>query len=465
MSMEHHSHTGESAEEERWFDTASSGPEPEGDSSNQRRGSSLFRPSTFFTWFLFLLLLTLLLSLAFLKDDEMPWDGDLMQAIPTEIQEDMSAPLRMKVLLLTANKVDMSSLSAKPPDQWDTPALVELLEANSEVLDNFRDLLEEKEQEWEATALLWKLEDFCEDPGWPAILLLKQAEAAYLGRSGQEQQAFLAAIDMAVLATLLERLDAWPSFTERALDLHERSAQSLAELLRNTQLNGETLRNLQENEYAPWQPSLERLRVAMGGFYTFERKLLLGPSPGEPPLPIGYTPARSGWLFFKPNATLKLFVESFRELRIATSQTSFARAHHISERLQRRMAGSWSYTNPNSSGEDYYASRIHYYAGLPDRVSLAQARYALVMHLFAVRRFVAGELRVPQTLEEMKAYLTKPLLDPFSGEPLRYDPKRGLIYSVGADLIDEGGKVESVSMSDRDEPTIETGIGMARATR
>jgi len=464
--MEHRNHQNELRPEGRWFsvDGEEDATEMEPGSGNRRRPVRLLTARRLLTWMLLLLLTGLLLSLAYLKDEEMPWDDDLRRAVSTGETSDMSAPIRMKVLLQTARKVDMASLSVKPAAQWDTPTLAQVLEQHSAVLDNFRDLLEEKEEEWQPGGPLWKLEDFGTDSGWPAVLLMKQVETAYLARRGKEVDAFLSAIDMAVLGGLLERLDAWPSIMERALDLHACSSETLASLLKSTQLSADGLKTLQEAEYRPWQPSLENLRSAMSGFYTFERRLLMGPEGEEPPLPLGYIPARTGWVFFKPNATLKLFVESFRELKNATDYTPFARSDHITARLQHRMSGGRTLMNPNWSGEDYFASRIRFYAGLPDKVSLARARYALVMNLFALRRCVAAEFRVPKTLEELvPTYLDKAYLDPFSGEGLKYDPVRGLIYSVGEDLIDEGGTPTPIPMSMESEPTLETGIGVAKA--
>jgi len=456
----------EQPEDDRWIDPEDGDASAAGGYGNRRRPVSVWRPRRFVTWFLLLLLTLLLFALAYLKDEEMPWDDDLRRPVSTEGTEDMSAPVRVKVLLHTAAKVDMGKLPQRPPTEWDTPTLAQVLEQHSAVLDNFRDLLEEKEQEWQPGGLLWKVEDFGAHSAWPAVLLLKQVETAYLSRRGKENEAFLAAIDLAVLGSLLERLDAWPSLMERALDLHACSAQLQAGLLRNTQLSAEALKVLQTTEYQPWQPSLDTLRSAMSGFYTYERRLLIGSELGEPPLPPGYIPARTGWVFFKPNATLRLFAESFRELKNAADYTPFARSDHIAARMQHRLSGGGALMNPNWSGEDYFASRIRFYADLPDKVSLARAQYALVMNLFAVRRFVASELRVPKKLEELvPKYLDRVLLDPFSGEPMRYDPVRGVIYSVGEDLIDEGGKPTQVPMTSVDEPTLETGIGVAKTTR
>ena len=56
-------------------------------------------------------------------------------------------------------------------------------------------------------------------------------------------------------------------------------------------------------------------------------------------------------------------------------------------------------------------------------------------------------------------------LDNFSGEPQRYDFKRGLIWSVGTNFKDENGRPTENPLSDPEEPTVEIGIGVAKAGR
>jgi hypothetical protein len=433
-----------------------------GVSNSRRQTLRGSRPNSLMKWLLLAVMLVLVLTYTYLKDVPPPWEEGLRREPFTEKTPDLSAPARMKVLLGAAAKFDASKLPAQPPWLWETPLLARTLEEHGVVLDNLRDLLEEKEQEWQPRSSLWMIEDFGDDPAWQGILVLKQAEAAYLGRRGQEEQGFLAAMDLAVLAHLLERIDAWPSLTDRSLEMQERCAQSLAELLRRTQLNAEVLARLQEEEYQPWAPSVEALRSAMSGYYAYERKLLLGPENWEPPLPPGYVPARSGWLFFKPYATLQLFVDSFRELQSESAFTAFARQNQIEQRVQRlRSAHGW-FPASNSAGEDYFASRIQPYAALFDRHAVARAQHAAVMTLFALRRHVLVESRLPQKAEELSPkYLPATVLDPFSGEPMRLNAARGLIYSVGTDLKDEGGKPTSPPLGDPTEPTLETGIAVA----
>ncbi len=425
-----------------------------------------WQPPAWLTWGLFVILIFLALTLAYLQDSPEVWDDDLSEAYLTKNDAEMTSVVRMKMMLQSANQLELGALPNNPPWWWDEPDLISLLEQSGSILDNFRDLLEDKEQEWQPLSLLWRLEDYGEDPGWSAILLIKQAEASYLARIGDEQAAMRAAVDMAVLARLVQRLDAWPSFMERSLDLHAASARVLAELLRTTQLSESELRYLQLTEYEPWEPSLKDLSQSMRGYYCFERKLLLGPELGEPDLPPGYVPARAGWIFFKPNSTLQLFADSFREIRDGVELPVIARSSRIQSNLRHRMANPWGIANPNTAGEDYFASRVGYYVDLPDRVTLARARYNLVMTLFAFRRCVAAGAKMPQKLEDLvPTFLPVKLMDPFSGTDLCYDPLHGAIYSVGTNLKDEGGRPTFMPMSDDEEPTVETGIGMARKVK
>lgn len=419
-----------------------------------------WRPQKRHTLALILVVGVFIFTLAYLRDEDAPWDDDLRRPVFLQQQQDMSAPARMKTMLVAATGISLSDPAAVSPWTEDLERIGALLDGHGPVLDNFRDLLEEKPEEWEPRSLLWKVENFASDPAWAGVILLKEAECAYLSRRGQEEPAFLSACDLLVLASLLERLDAWPTFMDRALELQQHGTQALARLLARTRLGDERLRQLQEDEFKQWVPTAAQLSDAMDGFYAYERKLLLGPDGDEPPLPLWYLPARSGSrFFFKPNATLRLFAESFRELKNEAGRTAFSRSNQIENRvLLRGLSG-----GANRWGEDYFAARIRAYASLLNRSALARTRHGIVLALFAVRRHVQREQRLPAKLDDLvPRYLPAVPLDTFSGEPLRYDPVRGLIWSVGMDFKDDGGRLTENPMSDPDEPTVGIGIGVAR---
>lgn len=457
--MDQNEHRGRDSEE-RWFadgDAAATAAQ----AGNLRRARQAWRRPKRLTVVLVSVMTVSIFTLAYLRDESPPWDDDLRRPVFIQQTQDVSAPARMKAMLAAAAKVSLADPAAVSPWTVDAARTGELLDRHGPVLDNFRDLLEEKPEEWEPRSLLWKIDNFAADPAWPAVMILEEVECAHLARRGQEEPAFLSACDLLVLANLLERLDAWPNFMDRALELQAHGTQALARLLARTQLSDEKLRRLQEDEFKPWAPTVQQLSAAMAGFYAFERKLLLGPDGDEPPLPLWYLPARSGSrLFFKPNATLRLFAESFRVLKNESGRTAFSLASQIENRLLAHGLSGGS----NRSGEVYFAARIRAYASLLDRCALARTRHGIVLALFAVRRHVQREQRMPAKLDDLvPRYLSAVPLDSFSGEPLRYDPKRGLIWSVGMNFKDDGGRPTEMPMSDSDEPTAEIGIGVAKA--
>jgi hypothetical protein len=62
--------------------------------------------------------------------------------------------------------------------------------------------------------------------------------------------------------------------------------------------------------------------------------------------------------------------------------------------------------------------------------------------LVALRGYSLEHGELPATLEELApGYLPAVPLDDFDGRPLRYDPVRKIVYSVGEDLLDSGGSI------------------------
>jgi hypothetical protein len=60
--------------------------------------------------------------------------------------------------------------------------------------------------------------------------------------------------------------------------------------------------------------------------------------------------------------------------------------------------------------------------------------------LLACRAYEEATGRLPETLEALvPGYLPAVPCDPFDGAPFRYSAERGLLYSVGANLVDDGG--------------------------
>ena len=365
-----------------------------------------------------------------------------------------SAIGRMRTLLTSVAPVQSADLVGVPPWQWQTPNLARMVDANGIARENLRDLLEEPD--WHPRHKAWFKEDIGIHGAWTSLAILKQAEAAYLMRRGEDEAAFTAAIDIAELARSLQELQAWPSYYDRSLHLFERACQTLADLLKTTKLDSRRLAAFQD-EFVKCAPSDDVLRSGMSAWYLFEKKLMLGPESLEPEdtLPGGVFYERPGRLFFKPSRTLQLFVLSFRDLRDEAEKPPYNRSSQIALRLGRMGA---SFGLPNSAGEAYFSGRIAPYISLPERQSIAHAQHAVVVTLFALRRFHADYKRLPPKLLNLRPdFLTDLPVDPFSNEPLKYDFASGVVSSVGTNYTSDPGTPAEPPLADHREISAQAG--------
>lgn len=83
------------------------------------------------------------------------------------------------------------------------------------------------------------------------------------------------------------------------------------------------------------------------------------------------------------------------------------------------------------------------------------ARDRLVQARVALQRARADGKMTARLEELVPQYLHNVPVDPFDGAPVKYNPDRGILYSVGIDRIDSGGAVSREGVfRDRNEPVI-----------
>jgi hypothetical protein len=404
-----------------------------------------------------------ILAWIYLTDVKLGSDDDLRLQVPVDQTPKISAPERLLTFLNAVMKIETLDQDSQPVWNWDPVVLDNFVNVNSSnnVFDNLLDLLEDFD--WHPHHAAWHSEDLGEHASWPHVQILLQARALYLLRHGDEAAAFAAAIDIVEMSHRMQELWAWPSFMKRSQEMHTAATQTMAELLRKTLLNSIALRKYQ-HEFMQCEPSDSILQDAFRGFYIHEKSLLFGEKAGVPldTLPRGITQERPSRLFFKKNETLSLFADVFRQLRdeiVMPPFTILGPAPQIVSYSGRKHS---FFFQPNDAGESYFAERIKNYTEIPARHTLAKAQHHLVIALFATRCFIAEQQRLPTSLSELKpSYLMDIPSDVFSGMPLCYDATKGLIYSVGNDFSDEGGKVSQPPLQDPAEPTLEIGIKVA----
>lgn len=156
---------------------------------------------------------------------------------------------------------------------------------------------------------------------------------------------------------------------------------------------------------------------------------------------------------YQPQRTRAMFAELFRGLR--------DRAERACSELPPESHSSPSqislFLRPNPVGRILFEvarpgfTRFHFRrCGFDSLIATAQASVAL-------RAYQRGHGELPATLDAMVPdYLESVPRDAFDGESIRYDARRKLVYSVGSDFRDEGGRPDLSPFDPEDlrEPTL-----------
>ena len=103
----------------------------------------------------------------------------------------------------------------------------------------------------------------------------------------------------------------------------------------------------------------------------------------------------------------------------------------------------WSlkyFTTPNSFGDTMLSICLPPAHGVARAKSAANTRLSAVRLILAARRFTVEHDSLPETMEHLiPEYLPAVPLDDFDGQPIRFNKDRGIVYSVGRNLVDDGG--------------------------
>ncbi len=193
------------------------------------------------------------------------------------------------------------------------------------------------------------------------------------------------------------------------------------------------LANAYRTEYVVWADAVDRLH---SGKITLD-----GVSAGRVPA----SPTQVLWrtvqpLVFKPNRTKRLLAQYLGSM-IETAGRPYRDVPRYDPNALERDA-----TRHMRSGN--IGGRLVAFMLMPTLYRIAEFRFAADLEHAAARLRLAARAyelekgRPPPSLEALVPdYLDAVPADPFDGKPLRYDPARRLVWSVGKDLVDEGAAV------------------------
>ena len=141
---------------------------------------------------------------------------------------------------------------------------------------------------------------------------------------------------------------------------------------------------------------------------------------------------------FKPNRTRRHFVELFGY--VAANAPRLPKDRTAPGHLLDRFDAKATFWRGNMVGEELIRVLTPAARGLLVMGDQSRAELGVTRIMLAMKAFKLDNGRLPQTLDELAPnYLDAVPLDCYEGKPLRWNPAKKLIYSVGKDLKDDGG--------------------------
>jgi hypothetical protein len=145
--------------------------------------------------------------------------------------------------------------------------------------------------------------------------------------------------------------------------------------------------------------------------------------------------------FFDANATCDLIAEQHAELiRCIALPYAEANSRLASIPVPSEPEGPALVAGRNAIGRTLASSIVPAVGKSLRRACEVESDIAATRIIVALNRYRRQEGRWPLALHELvPAFLDAVPNDPFDGLPFRYAPAKGIVYSVGEDLVDDGG--------------------------
>lgn len=292
---------------------------------------------------------------------------------------------------------------------------------------------------------------------WSIKLVLTKAR--YLFEQGKEEQAFNEVFKIIKINHIIE--DSQGPLIQYLTGLHnkERALIQLREMLPDTKLSSALLMSYAES-LDEFKDSREGLTKGMKSecmlMINTKLKFLDGIGTKEELEYIGANDAisrikRSMGYFYKPNKTKRIMTDIFR-LRIANTRIDYYKDFRFEDPVidydaikipRSKMANIKILFTENALGRIFLNVSLVDFPHSYKKRFLEEFSVVGTQTLLAIKSYWQDNYIMPSSLEELvPEYLKKVPLDPFDGQPIRYSSEKAIIYSVGDDLIDDGGMPE-----------------------
>lgn len=287
-----------------------------------------------------------------------------------------------------------------------------------------------------------------EDPSFDAILSFRNIarvsslKAGLLSRLGRDEEALTEALK--ILDNGQKVQDSQGSVVHYlfAADMKNIGLSRIRQIAQSTTLPPDVLRSYVK-KLEKYKQNEEGLKTAFKREYGFLVWAVDEVNSGQLKSKVGGTiePLRAHRFYFKPNKTKSLFGDFVRsQIKDVDVPCGFRTVREIA-RLTPSSMPRWIITE-NLAGRILYDIAMPRYATtvLETRCEEDFSVSATQM-LLASRAYKMETGQYPASLDKLvPRYMDGVPDDPFDGKPLRYSREAKVIYSVGMDLVDSGGR-------------------------
>ena len=160
---------------------------------------------------------------------------------------------------------------------------------------------------------------------------------------------------------------------------------------------------------------------------------------GMPPIELLRKAGITAGIYLKPNQTRRFFAETFR-VAIENIPRPYVEMQEIKRPWSKKQGVVLNLLLGNIGGRILCGILLPAVSSVIEERVQAKTQLAATRALLAMKAFKVEKGRLPETLDELvPEYLEAVPLDDFDGKPLRYNPEKKVVYSVGEDLVDGGG--------------------------
>ncbi len=355
----------------------------------------------------------------------------------------------------------MSDLKYLESYDWETSQIEKLLNENQAAMEVFSQAAAKPQFQYDPTADPANIDFISNMPvinfnTWRQIARINAVKAIYLMRQGQEEAAFDEAMKIIKVGyDIHQSRNVSTMLYLIGLGIEKTGLEAMQVLISHT--------SLPPNKLSLYQAEIEKYKSAdntdhlRSEYIIFKKQLRYAKNSTEP------MPDLPKWSYFLPNLTKHSYY-------LKLNKTFNLAAEHYRRQIERfkkpcydipiivnnganQPKTFWQmYFTENSVGKLFSGMWIIFSAGgingIHNKKCVNDALINSNRIIFAIKKYCLEKGAWPQSLQDLSpTYISKLPADPFSGRPFAMDKDKKIIYSFGANHIDDSGRNDDLVFS------------------